>query len=178
MTETLWGVVIGGLITFLSTIIGGVITFITNYFNNKKEELRLEKSLQHEKINLKREDKLERLYNILIPVIELYEKNEIEKDTFFIDFQILGNGLRSIYINDLEKIIERNKRYMSVDLIKSFNRVKSTYNFEMEHNGLGAHINFLEEEDERLVDCMFDNDKNFIKRIEQEAEDIENEYTK
>lgn len=165
--------------SLLGVIVGSGLTLTGTYLTNKKEEKRFEKSFEHEKKKFLREGKLNTLQNVLKPIIELYAKSDAELELIIpLDYSFFGDGLQSKYINELKNIVKKNNKDIPVSLAKEFNKLDTTYNWIISENFVGQQMFLLEEEGESVMNCMFDEKRIFIERIEKEAEDIENEYTK
>lgn len=189
--------IISGISLVIGTVIGGLISFFTNVHSNKREDKRFEQRLTHERLQQQSEErkfeqqlehenrqqlrkyKIKRLNEVLIPIIEIYEKennllNDLEESGNVI---VIGKGTQHHQAKEIESIIERNKLYMSVDLLKEYGDAIADYEFTMKHDHASSQIFELEQRGEEVASFLFDESKEFLKKVEQEAKIIESEYT-
>ena len=153
----------------IGVLVGGTITMLTEYFIARQ-------NTKLEKLKMSKEDDSKNLYNFLIPVIEIYEKSDLEKEILYpFNYEILGGGLDQKYIMDLRKVVKENKRYTPLELINKFNRVNGVYEIDVERY-IAQEMYFLEEKGERPINYYYDNDKSFITDVKKEAEKIEKKY--
>lgn len=66
---------------------------------------------------------------------------------------------------------------MSVDLLMAYSKAKADYDYMMRHDNIGPQIFYLEQNGEEVALFLFDEKREFIKKIAKEAEIIESEYT-
>ena len=161
----------------LGVIIAGLLNMGGNYLNNLKEDKRSNKVYELEHLKITREDKLNQLHNVLFPIIEIYSKNDAEIEEIDGSFLLYGQGLKDELIQDLKKIISENKRFLTLDLIKTFNRVDGKYIYLMENVYSPYQVNRDElEKENELIEYIFDSDRLLIDFVEKEAEKIESKY--
>lgn len=188
---------IGVVGVVLGTILGGIITYLTNVYNNKRENERFEQRLRHDELQLLSEErkfeqqlqhenrqqlrkyKMNRLHKVLIPIIEIYDKENRLLDDLIqtSSVVVMGEGIQHTESKNVETIIEKNKVYMSVDLLKAYSKAKADYEYTMIHDHTSSEIYHLERKGEQVATFLFDNNKEFLKKIEEEAKIIESKYT-
>lgn len=189
--------IIGGVCVVVGTVIGGLISYLTNIHNNKREDDRFEQRLKHDKLQQKSEErkfeqqlehenrqhlrkyKMNRLHNVLIPIIEIYEKenrllNDLEETSSVV---VIGEGIQQNESKKVEGIIENNKLYMSIDLLKAHNKAEADYEYTMLYDHMSSKIYHLEQKGEQVAPFLFDKNKEFLEKIEEEANAIESKYT-
>lgn len=189
--------IIGVVSVIFGAIIGGVIAHRTNVYNNERENERFEQRLRHEEMQQKNEAekfelklehenrqqlrkyKMDRLHKVLIPIIEIYDNEErllsdLDETS---SVEIFGDGIQLNASKYIEEIIEKNKIYLSVDLLMAYSKAKADYDYMMRHDNIGPQIFYLEQNGEEVALFLFDEKREFIKKIAKEAEIIESEYT-
>lgn len=75
-----------------------------------------------------------------------------------------GSGLLNKYMSKLEYLIDENKKYLSLDLIKEYHKVKTERVEVYSRDYDNQAIRKLEDNGEMIVDGLFDNDRS-IKSI-------------
>lgn len=159
-------------------IAGSSITAFINYLNGKNELKMFEKKLEQKNKDQLRDFKINQLYFVLIPIIEIYQQNDLARQIMYQhDAHKLGNGLQDEKIIDLKKVIQNNKRYMPIELIKLFHQVNCDYKDHISFTKIDEKVNrYRNQQNENTHIFLFDEDRIFIKQIEKEANKIENTY--
>lgn len=161
----------------LGVIIAGLLNLGGNFLNNLKEDKRSDKVYGLELLKIRREDKLNQLYDVLFPIIAIYTKSDSEQAEMENHYLFYGEGLKDESIKDIKKIINENKRFLTSDLIKIFNEVDGRYVYLMENDYSSNTINREKlAQDDILIEYIFDTDRTFIDFVGKEAKKIESEY--
>lgn len=189
--------IISGVFLVVGALITGLTSFLTNFHNNKREDKRFEQRIEHEKVQQKSEErkfeqqlehenrqqlrvyKMNQLHKILMPIIEIYEKddrllNDLEETGAV---EVIGTGIQQDQLKEIESIIKANKVYVSIDLMKGYSKVKADYEYIMMHDHMSSNIFHLEQKGVEVAPFLVDEDKEFLEMVEQEARKTEDKYT-
>lgn len=161
----------------IGVVVGGLISIVVTVANGFWEDKRFEKTLRQENINQQKSVLLKRLHYVLVPIIEIYTKSDTELENVNDSiYTTAGSGLLNKYMSKLEYLIDENKKYLSLDLIKEYHKVKTERVEVYSRDYDNQAIRKLEDNGEMIVDGLFDNDRSFIDKIESEAMRIEKLY--
>lgn len=127
----------------------------------KNEAEKFELKLEHENRQQLRKYKMDRLHKVLIPIIEIYDNEErllsdLDETS---SVEIFGDGIQPNASENIEEIIEKNKIYMSVDLLMAYSKAKADYDYMMRHDNIGSQIFYLQQNGEEVALFIFDEKK-------------------
>lgn len=164
--------------TILVFLAGGLIPLIITIIDIWKDNKRLKSTQKFEMKKLKREDERNLLVNVLLPIIELYEKSDrdAEFQELHLDAKIYGNGLNGDCTKTLDNIIKNNRKYLTIGVVKKYNEVQSDAELLELFNHFEREVEFMKQQNEPAIHKLFDDSRTFIDFVTEEAKRIEAEY--
>lgn len=169
-----------GIITVFGTILGVVIGgFITVNSNEKIAR----KNYEVELLKLKREQDIERLDHLLKPIIFKYEESDqLLRNSTNNESETFGKGLYGGFIKDLDNLIEKNTKLLSIEMYCSYLEANdpetiARFTEEINESSLREYRRTLGENPESLIDFSFDDERQFINLVYEEAKQIQKKYS-
>lgn len=166
MTENITVAVISGIGTLVGVVVGGLITWLSSsHLSNQQYEHQLKMENKKKVLNLYK--------NVLLPIIKEYEDADSELDKLEEsghDFQANISPILTInkeMYNSIKSIVEENYIITSTDFIKKYKKT------ELDYHGKSIRClrekNYLDGEEK----ILFDAEKEFKNYIYDEANKIE-----
>lgn len=163
----------------VTIIIVQFFSLLAIIFNNKHhlKQVKIQRDTESKKYDheFKREGEKNRLNTIYKPIIRMYKRAESDKnmiDNFHTQGGVIGDGINAHSREKIEKIIESNLHLMKIsDIVRYENALN-----EMHENEMTIYKNILSSMDGLNSHCyLFDENKEFIDSIKEEARRIEKE---
>lgn len=162
------------------TLVIPIFSLLTIIFNNnynlKNVKIQMENDIKKHDHELKRDIEQKRLNNVYKPIIRIYERAQSEKymiDTFYDVDNVIGNGIDDDSRKAIEKIVESNLPLMKLDDIVKYEQALHQMNEDEVTTYRNARSSM---EGMNRSYYIFDERKEFINSIKNEAIRIENDF--
>ena len=161
----------------LGAIIGGGTSLLSNYISDKRETKRHREKMKQNEHEIRREDSLRSLYELLLPIKDIYRRSDLLYEWLLEnEYHFKGKGLCSDFKIDLEQVMKKDYRLLNIELWEKYHQTNNAYISELLVNPEISNISGQEYNGEKIKDYFFDNDRQFITLVNERAQKIEQEY--